>query len=116
MMEPASKILGTLIVAGWIAGTIAIAAEKPAAGTGSKTEKLGRSWEIADGPFQPNWESLEGEYQCPEWFRDAKFAAVTLLGSEEKPAWKAEADALVIQPVAKWPSDHTVAFKIVFAK
>jgi len=24
------------------------------------------------GPFQPNWESL-GQYQCPEWFRDAKF-------------------------------------------
>ena len=24
------------------------------------------------GPFQPNWESLKS-YQCPEWFRDAKF-------------------------------------------
>lgn len=24
------------------------------------------------GPFQPNWNSLE-QYQCPEWFRDAKF-------------------------------------------
>jgi alpha-L-fucosidase len=24
------------------------------------------------GPFQPNWESLKA-YQCPEWFRDAKF-------------------------------------------
>jgi alpha-L-fucosidase len=27
---------------------------------------------VADGPFQPNWDSLKA-YQCPEWFRDAKF-------------------------------------------
>ncbi len=26
----------------------------------------------AAAPFQPNWTSLE-QYQCPEWFRDAKF-------------------------------------------
>jgi hypothetical protein len=25
------------------------------------------------GPFAPNWESLAGNYHCPEWFRDAKF-------------------------------------------
>jgi len=24
------------------------------------------------GPFEPSWESLK-QYQCPEWFRDAKF-------------------------------------------
>jgi len=24
------------------------------------------------GPFQPTWESL-GEYECPEWYQDAKF-------------------------------------------
>ena len=24
------------------------------------------------GPFQPTWESL-GQYECPEWYRDAKF-------------------------------------------
>ena len=29
--------------------------------------------EIAPGPFQPVWESLVKNYQCPEWFRDAKF-------------------------------------------
>jgi alpha-L-fucosidase len=28
---------------------------------------------IAVGPFKPTWESLEQGYQCPEWFRDAKF-------------------------------------------
>ena len=27
---------------------------------------------IATGPFQPNWESLEN-WECPEWFKDAKF-------------------------------------------
>ena len=28
---------------------------------------------IATGPFQPTWESLEKGYQCPDWFRNAKF-------------------------------------------
>ncbi len=28
---------------------------------------------IAPGVFQPTWQSLEANYQCPEWFRDAKF-------------------------------------------
>ena len=27
---------------------------------------------IMKGKFEPSWESL-GQYQCPEWFRDAKF-------------------------------------------
>ena len=26
---------------------------------------------ITDGAFKPNWESLR-QYQCPDWFRDAK--------------------------------------------
>ena len=25
------------------------------------------------GPFAPTWDSLAGNYHCPEWFRDAKF-------------------------------------------
>jgi alpha-L-fucosidase len=28
---------------------------------------------IAKGVFAPSWESFEQNYQCPEWFRDAKF-------------------------------------------
>src|SRR5581483_3537153 len=28
---------------------------------------------IADGPFQPTWNSLAAQYATPEWFRDAKF-------------------------------------------
>src|SRR5208337_2643364 len=27
---------------------------------------------IPSGPFLPDWESLKA-YQCPDWFRDAKF-------------------------------------------
>lgn len=29
--------------------------------------------DIAPGPFEPTWESLAQGYQCPDWFRDAKF-------------------------------------------
>ena len=28
---------------------------------------------VAPGVFQPSWDSLVKNYQCPEWFRDAKF-------------------------------------------
>jgi alpha-L-fucosidase len=28
---------------------------------------------IAAGPFEPTWQSLEQGYLCPDWFRDAKF-------------------------------------------
>ncbi len=27
---------------------------------------------VNPGPFAPAWDSLETQYQCPEWFRDAK--------------------------------------------
>ncbi|MBN1416009.1 MAG: alpha-L-fucosidase [Bacteroidales bacterium] len=30
-------------------------------------------YRIQQGLFQPTWESFETHYQCPEWFRDAKF-------------------------------------------
>ena len=28
---------------------------------------------LAPGPFQPDWHSLESQYKTPDWFRDAKF-------------------------------------------
>lgn len=28
---------------------------------------------IAEGPFKPTWDSLNGGYKAPDWFRDAKF-------------------------------------------
>jgi alpha-L-fucosidase len=43
-------------------------------------------------------------------------AEVTLLGSSEKLNWKQEADALVIQPAAQWPSQSAVAFVVKFAR
>ena len=30
-------------------------------------------YNIASGPFQPTWESLEKTYRLPDWYRDAKF-------------------------------------------
>ena len=30
------------------------------------------AYPIGEGPFKPDWRSLK-EYECPEWFRDAKF-------------------------------------------
>jgi alpha-L-fucosidase len=39
---------------------------------------------IADGPFKPNWNSLTN-YQCPEWFRDAKFGIWAHWGPQCQP-------------------------------
>jgi len=43
------------------------------------------SLEIAPGPFQPAWESLAAQYQCPEWFRDAKFGIWAVFGPQCQP-------------------------------
>ena len=37
---------------------------------------------IAAGPFQPTWASLAAQYQCPEWFRDAKFGIWAVYGPQ----------------------------------
>jgi len=39
---------------------------------------------IADGPFQPDDQSLQ-QYQCPEWFRDAKLGIWAVWGPESVP-------------------------------
>ena len=31
------------------------------------------AYPVAAGPFQPSWGSLTANYQCPDWYRDAKF-------------------------------------------
>ena len=41
--------------------------------------------EIAAGPFHPAWESLAAQYQCPEWFRDAKFGIWAVWGPQCQP-------------------------------
>jgi alpha-L-fucosidase len=40
---------------------------------------------IAEGPFQPTWESLAGSYQVPDWFRDAKFGIWAHWGPQCQP-------------------------------
>ena len=39
---------------------------------------------IGAGPFQPTMESLE-RYECPEWFRDAKFGIWAHWGPQAVP-------------------------------
>jgi alpha-L-fucosidase len=43
-----------------------------------------RRYPYAPGPFEPNWESLS-QYQCPEWFRDAKFGIWAHWGPQCEP-------------------------------
>lgn len=37
-----------------------------------------------EGPFKPTWESLK-QYQCPDWFRDAKFGIYAHWGPQSVP-------------------------------
>ena len=39
-----------------------------------------------DGPFQATWESIENNYQVPEWFKDAKFGIFIHWGPYVVPA------------------------------
>jgi len=39
---------------------------------------------IADGPFSPTWDSLR-QFQCPDWFRDAKLAFWSHWGPQSVP-------------------------------
>jgi alpha-L-fucosidase len=41
-------------------------------------------YEIAPGKFKPTWESL-AQYECPEWFRDAKFGIWAHWGPQCQP-------------------------------
>ena len=40
---------------------------------------------VADGPFKPTWQSLESQYQTPEWFRDAKFGIWAHWSAQSQP-------------------------------
>ena len=39
----------------------------------SNFDTTGFVFDVANGPFEPNGDSLGKNYKCPEWFRDAKF-------------------------------------------
>jgi len=43
------------------------------------------SYEIAPGPFQPTWASLEQNYKLPAWYRDAKFGIWMHWGPQSQP-------------------------------
>ena len=65
------------VVAALLASTIALNAQPGSPdGTADMT--------IARGPFQPTLESLK-QYQCPEWFRDAKFGIWAHWGPQAVP-------------------------------
>ena len=46
---------------------------------------------------------------------DKAIAGVQVLGSDEKPAWQQTAEGLVIDPLAKWPTEQAVVFKVTWA-
>jgi alpha-L-fucosidase len=39
---------------------------------------------MATGKFEPTWDSLK-QYQCPDWFRDAKFGIWSVWGPQALP-------------------------------
>jgi alpha-L-fucosidase len=43
------------------------------AAAAAATAAAGPGHVIAPGPFQASWKSLADNYECPDWFRDAKF-------------------------------------------
>ena len=42
--------------------------------------------EIEKGDFQPSYKSLQN-YQCPDWFRDAKFGIIAHYGPQCAPEY-----------------------------
>jgi alpha-L-fucosidase len=61
-----------VLAAGLLAAVFCLFAFSGAA----KTEKALRENDIhsgTQGPYQPSWDSLVQQYNCPEWLRDAKF-------------------------------------------
>lgn len=51
------------------------------------TPSKAQTYKIADGPFKPTWESLEQNYQLPEWYRDVKFGIWAHWGPQCEPAF-----------------------------
>src|SRR4051794_35218998 len=45
-----------------------------------------QGFEIARGPFAPTWESLR-QFECPEWFRDAKLGIWSHWGPQAVPMY-----------------------------
>jgi alpha-L-fucosidase len=83
---------------------------------------------MANGPFQPNWESLK-THQDPEWFRNAKFGIYThwgpvTVGAEDGPAggqWYGHSMYDTNSPTfkyhqKKYGGQHTIGYKDMVPK
>ncbi|HYO09271.1 MAG TPA: alpha-L-fucosidase [Tepidisphaeraceae bacterium] len=60
---------------------------------------------VAQGPFQPTWESLGSQYQVPDWYRDAKFGIWAHWGPQCEPEqgdWYAQRMYQERNAVHKW--------------
>ena len=68
--EPLMRTLSLLLSVAFLASASAAAAT---------------DFDIAAGKFKPAWESLESQYQCPDWFRDAKFGIWAHWGPQCQP-------------------------------
>ena len=68
--EPLMRTLSLLLSVAFLASASAAAAT---------------DFDIAAGKFKPDWESLESQYQCPDWFRDAKFGIWAHWGPQCQP-------------------------------
>ncbi|MDC7694162.1 alpha-L-fucosidase [Asticcacaulis sp. DXS10W] len=56
----------------WVRGTAGLALASALPARAAELVEPGFD-KIADGPFKPEWASLQSQYQVPDWFRDAKF-------------------------------------------
>jgi alpha-L-fucosidase len=74
-MRISRKNLTVLLLSATLTGTFAQA----------NASGLAKLPPTAEGPFKPTWESLASQYQCPEWFRDAKFGIWAHWGSQCEP-------------------------------
>ncbi len=67
------------------------------------------AFDIADGPFKPTWESLEQNYQLPDWYRDAKFGIWAHWGPQCQPGqgdWYAQRMYVQGHPQNKYHVEH----------
>jgi alpha-L-fucosidase len=63
---------------------------------------------VADGPFKPDWDSLK-QYQCPDWFRDAKFGVWAHWSAQcvpEQGDWYARRMYVKGDPDYRYQCDH----------
>lgn len=81
---PAKYLLASMVV-GSLAWPAAAAETAPPPATAAVVSPVASDTEpMQTGMFEPTWESLQ-QYQCPEWFRDAKFGIWAHWGPQCQP-------------------------------